>query len=464
MPFTLKTCRIVRPDSPFFDACRTGDIETIKVLLSKQQASIYDRTPCGTTAFRFAISHSQLEVCKLLRHAGIFARFDDNDYCSSLCGLEQSLDDFTEHNLSLLRVAAPLNNSDPDWFKEYCHTSTDDVPILIHANIELFSLLKGAQSDTALLDVAHLKTYFVCQSNYGRSGYGAFMSYISRVLSDISTVHKITASPKEYAWIVYALAGEIALAHLRMRQQPHGNQWPQSVRQAVRAAVHAGLDPHQTSGKLQSPWVSDDWYQDLDMTPLGLLCIEALRILVKFGYGTQSEWSEDLNTRLQTWLSGLESAGIDLLQYAESESSCFGSASSSLLIPWKTDGIITIATGPRPEDWHISLWISCESYARLFWCLAEGRPVVLGLTTRIMEACLPLANQDLTRHDLPGSWPSDTACVAQELESWLLREPDDVLAQIEEDLHLLSESDFLAKWDRISDMLRSPTHSDICKC
>jgi hypothetical protein len=71
-----------------------------------------------------------------------------------------------------------------------------------------------------------------------------------------------------------------------------------------------------------------------------------------------------------------------------------------------------------------------------------------------MEVYLPLASPDLTLHDLPGSWPSDTACVAEELESWFLRRTDDVLAQIEEDLPLLSESDFLAKWDGLGDMLR----------
>jgi hypothetical protein len=76
------------------------------------------------------------------------------------------------------------------------------------------------------------------------------------------------------------------------------------------------------------------------------------------------------------------------------------------------------------------------------------------LTTRIMEAYLLIASQDLTLHDLPGSWPSDAACVAEGLESWLLRRTDDVLAQIEEDLPLLSESDFLAKWDRIGDVLQ----------
>lgn len=456
-PFALNACSVARPDSPFFNACRTGDIETIKVLLSTQQVSIFDRTPCGSTAFQIAISHSQLEVCKLLRHAGIFARFDDSDYRDSLCGLEESLDDFTEHNLSLLCVAAPLNNPDREWFKEYCQTRIDDVTTMIHADIELFSLLNSAQRDTSMLDVTHLKAYFECRSNNARYGYHSFMPYILRVFSDISTVKEITASRDRYGWIVYALASEIAHAYLGKLQQLDTDRWSHSVSQALRAILHAGLNPHQTSGKLESHWFSDGWYQNLSMTPLGLICIEVMRIRVKFGCGTQNEWNEDVNTRLQVWLSGLHSAGIDLLQYAKSESACFGYALNSLAIPWKTDGTITIATGPRPEDWHMSFWKPYESHARLFWCLAEGKPVVPRLTAWIMETYSPSENRDLTVYDLPGSWPSEAACIAEALEGWLLRSTDDVLVQIEEDLPLLSGSDFFAKWHQIGEMLRVPT-------
>lgn len=191
------------------------------------------------------------------------------------------------------------------------------------------------------------------------------------------------------------------------------------------------------------------------MTPLGLLCVEAMRICVKAGFGTQSDWNKDVNTRLQAWLSGLHAAGIDLLQYAESESACFGCALDSLAIPWDTDGSITVVTGPRPEDWHISLWKPCESHARLFWCVAEGMPVVPRLAARIMEAYPLSASQDLTIYDLPGSWLSEAACITETLESWLQRRTDDVLAQIEEDLPLLSESELFAKWRRVDEMLRA---------
>jgi hypothetical protein len=451
-PFTLNTCNVVQADSPFFNACRTGDIDTIKVLLSNQQASIYDRTPDRATSFHFAIGSTQLEVCKLLRHAGIFAQFDDIDYLESLNSLERSLNDFTEYNFSLLRVVAPLDNPDQDWFREYYRTSSVD-PCMVYPNLELFSLLNSAQSDTAMLNVSHLKTYFECRDSYARYGHHSFMSYIIRVLSDTSTVHGISAAPDGYAWIVYALASETALAYFGSHWSPDADEWSRSVRQALSAVVNAGLRPHQTSGKLESPWVSDDWYQNLTMTPLGLLCIEAIRVRVRIGHGTPSEWNRDVRKRLQVWLLGLHTAGIDLLQYAKSESACFGFDTNSLTIPWVSGGSITVVTGPRPEHWHVSLWAPCESHAGQFWRLIEENPVVPALTTSILVSRPVSERRDPTSRDLPGSWPSDGAGIAEELESWFLRKTDEVLAEIEEDLSLLSGADFLATWPRINHIL-----------
>jgi hypothetical protein len=450
-PLSLNTCNVVHPDSPFFNACRIGDIETMKALLSKHQASIYDRTPCGRTAFQLAISNGQLEACRLLRHAGIFAQFDDNDHLRSLSSLERSLNDFTEHNFSLLRVVAPLDHPDRDWFEEYYGTATGDI---VYPNLELFSLLNSAQSDTAMLNVTHLKTYFECRDGYARYGHHSFMSYIIRVLSDASTVRGILAAPDTYAWIVYALASETALAFLGNRSRPNADEWCHSVRQALSALVRAGLKPHQTSGKLESPWPSDDWYQSLTMTPLGLLFIEAMRVRVRLRDGAPSEWNKDVSKRLQTWLLGLHSAGINLLQYAELESAYFGFDTNSLTIPWMAGGSITVVTGPRPGDWHVSLWAPCESHAGQFWRLIEENPVMPRLTARILDAYPVPGRQDPTcSPNLPGSWPPEETRIAEEMESWLLGRTDDVLAKIEEDLSLLCGADFFAKWDEINDTL-----------
>jgi hypothetical protein len=458
-PFTLNACSIVQNDSPFFEACREGDLETIKVLLSNKQASIYDRTPVGLTAFFYAIHNGQLEVCKFLRHAGIFAQFDRRDYHNSLYSLESYLDDFTEHNLELLRVAAPLNEPDRDWLREYCQTTTDDGTVLVSVDIKLLSLLNSLPSDTGMLSVSHLRSYFECRIRSDLNGgcHSSFVSYIARVLSNIPTVHEITKARDKHAWIVYGIASEIAHDYLGRYSQLDTNQWLQSVRQSLCAVVRTGLSPHQTPAELDSPWVKNKWYQDLNMTPLGVLCVEAMqererdRVLT-----TQKEERQDANAKLQAWLSGLHSAGIDLLQYAESESACHGYCPDLLVIPSEADTRIAVVTGARPEDWHLSVWEPCESHARLFWRWVEGTPVVPGLTARILEL-YPVADyQDLTSPDLPGSWLSGEAHIAEKLESCFLGDTDDELAQIEEDLPLLSESDFFAKWRGLGLILSRP--------
>ncbi|KAM0692525.1 hypothetical protein Q7P36_007079 [Cladosporium allicinum] len=458
-PFTLRACRIVRFDSPFFIACQTGDIETIKVLLSNKQASIYYRTTYGITAFAAAISCGQLEVCKLLRHAGILAQFDYNDYDNVVANLGFYLNDFTEHELSLLRVAAPSNDPDRDWSREYCQFSHEDGTAAFQVEVELFDLLNSAPSDTAISNLSHLRSYFDFRTRAPDiGGYHSFMPYIARVLSKISIVSEITAARGKYAWILYGLASEISRSY--NGGNPDSDRWLHSARQALCAVVRAGLNPHQngqTSGMLESPYAVVEGYQNLSMTPLGLLCVESLQVVLYSlcwrRYRDQSSLNNVANVQLQAWLSGLHSAGIDLLQYAESESAYYGGAPDLLAIPLATGGIITVSTGPRPEDWHFSLWERGESYAGMFWRLIEGNPLFPGLTTRIIEASPLSASQNPTSRDLPGSWPSEEARVAEELESWLLGSPDDELAQIEEDLSLLNEWDFFTKWSSINRIL-----------
>ena len=446
-PFTLNACSVVQYDSLFFRACKTGDIETIKFLLSSKQASIYDRTPDESTAFECAIQYSQLEVCKLLRHAGIFAQFNCCDYRGFLWSLEFFGNDFTEHSFSLLRVITPPTDPDRDWFEEYFEVTTDDLGWVTHS-IEHVRLLNSAQSATSMLTVSHLKSYF--EGRLRRPRFLPFTSclpYVTRVLCDISAVREIKAALDKYAWIVSHLAGEIAQDYIT---EEH-DHWSRHSRQAVCAVVRAGLNPHQTSDKLELPWSEDKWYKYPNMTPLGLLCVEATTSQVR----TRDGLNQYVNQRLQAWLSGLHSAGVDLLQYAETESACYGHVPDLLAIPWGTEGIIMAVTGPRPEDWHVSFWRACESYARLFWDLVDGEPVIRRLTARILEAYPVPEHQDPTSRDMPGSWPSMRARVADKLESCLLGWADDELAQIEEDLLLLSEADFFERWCGIGDVLGS---------
>ena len=281
------------------------------------------------------------------------------------------------------------------------------------------------------------------------------MPYIARVLAKTSVVREITAARDEYAWIVYGIASDLAHDYLGANLERRTDQWLHGVHQALCAVVRAGLNLHQTSVELKSP-PKDRQYQDTNMTPLGLLCVEVSESLDAWEPRpcTHNLMNKQVNAKLQAWLSGLHSAGIDLSQYAESESACYGYSPDLLVIPSKTDLRIMVTTGHKPEDWYVSFWKPCESYAKLFWSLVEGRPVVPRLTASILEIYSVPACQDPTSRDLPGSWPSEEARIVEELEDNFLGDTDDELAEIEEDLTLLNESDFFAKWLGICRVLR----------
>ena len=123
-----------------------------------------------------------------------------------------------------------------------------------------------------------------------------------------------------------------------------------------------------------------------------------------------------------------------------------------LTMPWNTDGQIMISTGCDPGDWSFSFWEPCESYARVFWYLVEGTPVVPDLVERILSLYSLTANKDQVWYTLPGSWPEERWRRARKLEEWLLWNSDDVLFSIAEDLEL-SGDDFLSRWESIGTLL-----------
>lgn len=125
------------------------------------QASLYyDRTPCGDTAFYFAVRNGHLEVCRLLQHAGIFSQFQIRDYRAALSALERSMVDFTEKDRSLLRTIARCELPDRGWIRENCLEQISGNKILVHASPEILTLLTRADHNTALLKLSDLRAYF----------------------------------------------------------------------------------------------------------------------------------------------------------------------------------------------------------------------------------------------------------------------------------------------------------------
>lgn len=124
--FSWPVHRIVPYDCSLFEACRIGDIDSIKTLLSTREASPFDRTASGHTALQFAMEGGQLEVCRLLRQAGILSQFRILDYCRTFASLESSMLDLSDHSRSLLRTVVGHDDPDRHWFVERCEERYED--------------------------------------------------------------------------------------------------------------------------------------------------------------------------------------------------------------------------------------------------------------------------------------------------------------------------------------------------
>lgn len=124
--FSRSVHRIVPHDCSLFEACKIGDVDSIKTLLSTREASPYDRTASGATALEFAIQGGHLEVCRILRQAGIFSQFRIVDYCRTFASLERSMSDFSDHSRSLLRTVVGHDDPDRHWFVEHCEEMYED--------------------------------------------------------------------------------------------------------------------------------------------------------------------------------------------------------------------------------------------------------------------------------------------------------------------------------------------------
>lgn len=453
--FSMAVHRVVPPDCLLFEACSNGDAAQVRMLISTGQASIYDRTPCGDTAFRFAIKNGHLEVCRLLQHAGIFSQFQARDYYAAMSALERSMIDFTDQNRALLRTIACCEVPDDDWIIEYSTEEISPNTTHLHADPEVLTLLTRAHHETALLKLSDLRAYFDMQLGASHARH-TFILFIMRVVSDDAVIRHITNATQEYAWIVYGLAQEVA----RSFCYPNFGHdiWCQSVRNALHTILHAGLKPHQVSGALESPWIQADWHAKSTLTPLGTLCVEAWR--AEIFAATRSARRARVRKRLRLWITGLHLTGEDLVKYAEQESSVYECGPDLLRIPWsssasisRADGEISLSTGNKPEDWNIMFWEPCESFVRLFWLMVEGRPVMPGLMEGILRAHHFATKPDLSHGYIPGAWLSEPASYVESLDEWLLRRHEEVLAMIEEDLAMLDSAAFFAKWGRLTDIL-----------
>jgi len=79
--------RRVALDSQLFSACKYGQLEKIKALLTTEQAYLGDRVVLDSytvSAFSWALTNRQFEACRVLMDAGILSSFQSVDYVEAL--------------------------------------------------------------------------------------------------------------------------------------------------------------------------------------------------------------------------------------------------------------------------------------------------------------------------------------------------------------------------------------------
>lgn len=424
----------------------------MKKLISSGQASIYDRDEYDSTSLYFAVMGRSSEICSLLRREGIFTRLQHEDLWLPLMRLTTFSDGPIESEKLLFRSITPPENDDEDWFSERWGKGSMTYAHLIALRHT------GLQSATEKLDQldgflrSRLELKFILDDS--RASFTSscnFCPYFTQVLCDNAVLREIESRPSEYKWVLHAISW--------IHAHQIAPETEQLIASAFALAVRAGLNLHQTANELPSFWreiviFENSFHGDMlsrstKSTPLGALCLYWLTL-----YATKYQfWAPPkncarfFNERLQCWVSAVQSLGTDLVKYAEREVQNICEYLRSYANVWWNGGpTFTLSVGPHPEDWHVSPWNPCETYARHFWQWVAGEPVLDHMAESILTRKRAMNNASFDDAKMPGRWREDGEDFEQ-LKDSLMDSGDHVLDSLENDLLNFSDEAFFGKYE-----------------
>lgn len=411
-PFHLSVHRIVSWDDPIIQACRDGNILKVKLLLSTNKNSVYDRTASGNTLFTEAISSlesdsGQLEVCKVLRQEGIFAQFQHEDYTKSLMSFQSRTLVPSKQARELLHLMEAPGNADKEWYMDYIHHSATDVA----TTLDLLAHPRNINGAGRLAELRH----FVWDSLWF---YGCFWdrymrlpAYLVDSLSDDTMICELRHNKRQHGWMTSVVAFAVAEA---ARDVP-----PHFFDCAILACVRAGLDLHRPREYWDPEWQGYTLFESCK-TPFAILYNHIVRLVdQRDGFGRvggsifPALVNKFANEVLSRWITGIFLAGVDLTAYSAKE---LPGLQIVFLEQWEKFGVqTTLSTGPSPDDWSISFWIPCEEYANHFWRMTEGQPIVQSLASSILHAKLRCLQDRYLEVNMPGSWSKSHEDHAEQL-------------------------------------------------
>jgi hypothetical protein len=439
--------RTVEFDSPLFRACRKGDLETMKMLLTTKQAYLGDRSSPvneGDTALSYAVWHRQFEACKLLLDAGILSFFQYSDYASVLRKFAYSSTPDLTQERSLLRLIQPKQSPGSDW--------PDDLELDSWASRVIQDLRSYAQESGASYLVRFEAEVLRMSVNVDYFSTGTNIIMLSEFLRHADHVQDVQATNFCSAWLPHFLAYALCSCRLRDDKSPL-----QDVLQAASFALgvicDTGLDLHVRLCDLPQAWQSSfptfNWLGSNSgySTPFTFVVKNAIRPLRPWlpvrdrGHG--------LGTVMRLWLETLHSAGVDLVAYAAQEVEMIDinlpKASSIEQCTYR------LSTGPEPDDWRIETGPPGDPYPAYFWRSLEEAPVEEDLAVKVLDLVRRVEHPEESVHfEVPGSWQTHQDEAEQPkwaVKTWLAYMEDGDLTRMEVDLERLDAEEFYKLWD-----------------
>jgi hypothetical protein len=432
--------RIVDFDSPFFEACRDGNLEQMKMLLTTKQAFLGDRMQTRTagSALDQAMSHGQFEACKLLVNAGILSLFQSSDYTEVLEGVFCNMSQHRKESREILRLIEQEQNLDPDWIDDL------DIERLFYKGIRD---LRFYAEDIGVSDLAHLEALvFPTMDDIAiyNGDLEAEVHRLSEFLEEEDHVREIRATASRSTWLLFAIAHKIFKTFCQYKALHPPENVVKSCRFALTVICGTKLDIHAYMEGLPEDWTSV--LSTAADTPIPNITAFAFIIAYWISWNSPDYLSfERINEAINLWVDTLHDAGVDLAAYAQQEVWTI----NKILMRLLSEREITcrLLHGPKPDDWRIEAGPPGEAHPAYFWRSVEATPISEELATKVLDLIRRLKNSNTVQCDIPGSWQPERDEPTWDAKGWLACTEDSDMAQMEMDLEQLDDESFYEEWD-----------------
>lgn len=436
--------RTVEDDSPFFKACRDGNLDEMKMLLTTKQAYLSDRSVLkhGTqSALVYAILNNQFGACRLLIESGILRSFESCDYAEALekISWNWAIASKRIQGRELLHMIELDQNLDLDWIDDV------DLGSDFYKVIQDLRICAEEADGSAVnrLEVLIFPTMYSVEWTILETS----LHWLSDFLGDADHLREIQANESHYGWLLFALAEKIGM--LFWSENRHHKHATRLCRFALTAICDTELDLHSHMYDLAGSWQhaldTVDWMgsDSAKMTPLAFLFAHWL--FIYHIIGDMSRGFEPLEATLRLWVYTLHDAGVDLAAYAEHE-------------VWLINKILMRASstrnarcrlfhGPVPNDWRIEKGPPGEAYPACFWRNIEAAPIDEDLATKVLDLMYRVGHVDNVQRNVPGSWQIGQNELTWDVHGWLAYKKDSDMVQMELDLEQLDDEEFYEQWD-----------------